>query len=838
MAYRTFETRSSMDASQDSDSHVIHIEIRTDGHADLPDPSFVRDAHITRDGTDLVLTTDSGTVIVDGYFAQNNPPDLHAPDGSVLTHHLVESFVHSDLQFADAANGKNDASPVGAVQEISGEATVTRVNGTVETVGIGTPIYAGDVIETSEHGAVNIVFLDETTFAVSSDARLAIDEYVFDPSTQSGESNFSVLKGVFVFTSGLIGRDDPDDVHINTPAGSIGIRGTIIAGNVDTGEITVVEGAIVLNDFSGNSITLSNQYETARFNTSGGSIEHIGDLSAADVSNKFMSISTVAADLFTSIQDNAKESADKPNTTPHNIQPADLEGHEPTQPTQPLPEDHSALQPLGNFITSSDIAQAGSEFKIFNALQTVQQTTTGISTGAIANLQPLATLGGDVTLPKLVALVDNVDRPPFTVTVTKAAFLENLNTTAPIAIIKGNFVLETNLTLEGVSNNFYTAQKIDANTYEIHLKTGMQIDHEHAPPLNFTAVNGSGTTTIKDSIHLDVLNVNEPTILTNMAPNDYFIASSGNHFVYNFANEFADPDGDIMGFSYNLSTLPGGTVDNTTFGSSTLDINFGTIVSTSSFNITFNALDVHGTILNSVTKTMYYTAETVLMSGGSYTITGADIYTASGNTQENVTLSSNSGKTFTSDGDDTITIVGNTNNAHAGSGDDQINIATGNGNSAFGEDGDDTFNFANANNKAYGGEGSDVFNINSVSALGGTTTLIDGNEGGNDKLHLSGTSNLNFTSINDDFIKNIETISTFNTFTNNITLSRSDVLAMTDGNHTLTINMDNNDTLNFVNDSGGTMTFYNVGNVDHHDVYTDGVVTLLVSDTGSHSAIV
>lgn len=77
------------------------------------------------------------------------------------------------------------------------------------------------------------------------DPSLAIDKYAFDSGTESGGSDFSVLKGMLVYTSGLIGRADPLDVHSHTPAGAIGIRGTII-----TGEVTEVKGAIVLHDFN------------------------------------------------------------------------------------------------------------------------------------------------------------------------------------------------------------------------------------------------------------------------------------------------------------------------------------------------------------------------------------------------------------------------------------------------------------------------------------------------------------------------------------------------------------------------------------------------------------
>lgn len=312
---------------ESASDNTQRITLQNDGQSvDLPDASYVRDASITRDGVDLVLETADGTVVIEGYYAAEPTPNLVAPDGLTLTPDLVNSFTHGGNQYADAGMGMNDVSPVGAVQEISGEATVTRLNGSVEVIGIGTPIYQGDVIDTDEDGAVNIIFVDDTTFAVSEDARLSIDEYVFDAATQSGVSNFSVLKGVFVFTSGLIGRDDPDDVMIDTPSGSIGIRGTIIAGDVTTGEITVIEGAIVLHDFSGNTITLSNQYETARFNALEGEIEHMGDLSANDVITKFMSVSTVAADLFSSIQDSATETGQDNNDSSTQGSTQDTEG--------------------------------------------------------------------------------------------------------------------------------------------------------------------------------------------------------------------------------------------------------------------------------------------------------------------------------------------------------------------------------------------------------------------------------------------------------------------------------------------------------------------------------
>ena len=292
-----------------ADNNIIKISADGQNTLDVPDNGFVADAQMSRDGQDLVLESPNGeTLVVEGYFTADPAPTIEAPDGSVLTGSLVDSFLQSPAQYAQASS-MSDESPVGAVEEASGDATVIRTDGTSEPITLGTPIYQGDVIETSADGAVNIVFIDETSMAVSENARLAVDEYQFDPSTESGETNLSVLRGVFVFTSGLIGRDDPDDVQIDTPVGSIGIRGTIIAGKINPGgesEITVVEGAIVVKNGSMEK-TLSQQYESVKLYGFNDNIQEMGVKTAVNVSKTYGSVGDVVPKLFSSINDAAKE---------------------------------------------------------------------------------------------------------------------------------------------------------------------------------------------------------------------------------------------------------------------------------------------------------------------------------------------------------------------------------------------------------------------------------------------------------------------------------------------------------------------------------------------------
>jgi len=303
----------SENGSKATDDNHDKLTFQADGaeRIELPSADFIADAKMVRDGDDLVLEAPNGEIaVIEGYFNADPAPLLQSPDGATLTPNLVDAFARSPLEFA-ANETASDVSPVGAVEEVKGNATVTRADGTVETITNGTPIYQGDVIQTDASGAVNIVFIDETSMAVSENARLAIDEYSYDPSTESGTTNFSVLRGLFVFTSGLIGRDDPDDVKIDTPVGSIGIRGTIIAGEIHPGgesNISVLEGAIVITNGAGE-LTLSQQFETVRLMSFNEPMKDMGVMHASDISARFSSVSSVNPSLFSMIEDAVKQEA-------------------------------------------------------------------------------------------------------------------------------------------------------------------------------------------------------------------------------------------------------------------------------------------------------------------------------------------------------------------------------------------------------------------------------------------------------------------------------------------------------------------------------------------------
>lgn len=199
----------------------------------LPEDGALLRASFVRVGGDLVLEMPNGTsVLVQGYFDLAEPPALMTAGGALMPADLVSSLAGplAPGQYAQSGESDLEATPIGLVDESVGEVTATRADGTRVALTQDTPVYQGDVIETADDAALSITFIDETAFSLGEDARMVLDEMIFDPDTMEGSSTFSVVQGVFMFVSGEIAANNPDEMIVRTPVATIGIRGTQVGG--------------------------------------------------------------------------------------------------------------------------------------------------------------------------------------------------------------------------------------------------------------------------------------------------------------------------------------------------------------------------------------------------------------------------------------------------------------------------------------------------------------------------------------------------------------------------------------------------------------------------------
>ena len=232
----------------------------------LPSGRFASDAEYLQQGDDLLLIGPDGTmVVIRDYFLTDTPPDLLTPEGGRITPAIVDAFTPPEAAGQYAQAGSSAAEAIGQISTIVGKVVVVRADGVREEVGAGDPIFQGDVIETADGAAVDILFVDNTTFALADDARLAIDKLVYDPDTKEGSSSYSILKGMFVFSSGELAKINPLDMTIKTTIATIGIRGTTVAGEIlppgEPSKFTIIEGEIIVLTDAGY-VVLSETNET------------------------------------------------------------------------------------------------------------------------------------------------------------------------------------------------------------------------------------------------------------------------------------------------------------------------------------------------------------------------------------------------------------------------------------------------------------------------------------------------------------------------------------------------------------------------------------------------
>ncbi|MBT7944065.1 MAG: tandem-95 repeat protein, partial [Alphaproteobacteria bacterium] len=218
-------------------------EATLDGPVMLPDGFVLADASFERSGQDLVLTASDGTnVTVSDFFASDPPPSLATPEGALVSGTMAGLLaVPAPSDQIIEAGTDTAAEAIGTINTISGKAFVVRVDGSRVELNIDTPLYAGDILETDPDGAIGVVLADETTLAMGGDGRMVLDEMIYDPGTQEGSLSLVALKGVYTIVSGMVSKTDPDAMVIDTPVGSIGIRGTQIGLDFADGEnLTVV----------------------------------------------------------------------------------------------------------------------------------------------------------------------------------------------------------------------------------------------------------------------------------------------------------------------------------------------------------------------------------------------------------------------------------------------------------------------------------------------------------------------------------------------------------------------------------------------------------------------
>lgn len=140
---------------------------------------------------------------------------------------------------------------------------------------VGIDLQAGELVTTGGEDRAHLLFLDGTALTVGPQARLTLDRFVYDKDRRLGALSLTATQGVFRLVGGRISKTVP--ITVNTPSGTLGIRGGIMLFKVEpTGTTATL--------LFGYEMTITSRGQTQTVTTPGWQVSTIaGQLPTAPV---------------------------------------------------------------------------------------------------------------------------------------------------------------------------------------------------------------------------------------------------------------------------------------------------------------------------------------------------------------------------------------------------------------------------------------------------------------------------------------------------------------------------------------------------------------------------
>jgi VCBS repeat-containing protein len=196
----------------------------------VPDADLLFNGEFRRAGVDLVLSRDGREIVLHDYFKGEKRAALASPDGAHLSGDVIDALT-GHTQYAQAGGGSGSTGGViGHVTKLTGTATMIR-NGVSIILHLGDNVEKGDVVQSGSDSTLGITFIDGTVFGLSSNARMVLNEMIYDPNGSTNSSLLSLVAGTISFVAGQTAKRG--DMKVDTPVATMGIRGTAVLAEID-----------------------------------------------------------------------------------------------------------------------------------------------------------------------------------------------------------------------------------------------------------------------------------------------------------------------------------------------------------------------------------------------------------------------------------------------------------------------------------------------------------------------------------------------------------------------------------------------------------------------------
>ena len=120
------------------------------------------------------------------------------------------------------SNAETQSATIGVAASITPSAE-GGVGTVFQTLAPGSELHASETVRTGDAGKADLVFIDRTNLTVGPTSEVLLDQFVYDPVGSKGKVVLQTTRGAFRFVTGT---QDHSAYQINTPYGSLGVRGT------------------------------------------------------------------------------------------------------------------------------------------------------------------------------------------------------------------------------------------------------------------------------------------------------------------------------------------------------------------------------------------------------------------------------------------------------------------------------------------------------------------------------------------------------------------------------------------------------------------------------------
>jgi len=142
------------------------------------------------------------------------------------------------LVLSSVAVGSDQAA--GRVTAVVGVSEVLRAD-TRRILQRGDAIFPNDEFETRDAARLVLRMNDGSLITLGGATRMSLQDWRYRPEESDNAGRFRFLEGAFRFITGLITEQDQPQLQVETPAGTIGIRGTDFwGGNLQADVIDVL----------------------------------------------------------------------------------------------------------------------------------------------------------------------------------------------------------------------------------------------------------------------------------------------------------------------------------------------------------------------------------------------------------------------------------------------------------------------------------------------------------------------------------------------------------------------------------------------------------------------